>query len=282
MAGEKKFSLPDEKVEIKFIKRQKGNITDTRHILYGGMLEGTYITYRPKKLRNGGYGNVLTNEEKAYLESVLGTDLSVYNKKDNYWDRLKIRIGKEGLYLDLSDPEQYIQFKVLESLEDVIAPNIEVVEEAYIPSYKFYIARKSDEARQIMKKVDVNKEAYKFLGKLEDDKNSMIDFLRTEGIAVDESTDKDWLVAELGKMITKDPAKFVNTLKDTSYPTKVLLYKAISMGEIIKKGPMYYTKDGEPLAEPNQQPTLANAIQYLESSMYQEYRIMLMAKTKKK
>jgi hypothetical protein len=279
MAGE--FKLPNETIEIKYIKKQKGLITDPRHIAYGGLLEGAYITLPPKKLRNGQFANVLTNEEKTVLENMLGFEpnsqgLSIYKKEDNYWNGLKIRIGKEGLFLQLNEPVEYIRFKVLESYDDLVASHISKVEEKQ--TYRFVIIRKDDEAKQALKKVDIVKEAYKQFGKLEDNKEAMINFLRVTGLKVDEGISLDWLNAEVSKMLTEDPKKFVTILKDTSYSTRVLLYKAIAKGEVIKKGQQYLSKDGELLAEPNQLATIDNVISYLESNVNQEYRLLLMSK----
>lgn len=281
MAGES-FKLPTEKVEVKYIKRQKGIITDPKHIAYGGLLEGAYITLPPKRLRNGQYANVLTNDEKRYLEKVLALPedgLSIYNKTNNYWGTLKVRIGKEGIpELDLSDPISYIQYKILMSYDDIVCDNIENVDRK--PTYKFVIVRTGDIQRQTNKKLDLTKEAYKLLGKLEDNREAMIDFLRVVSIKVADDTSTDWLNGEVGKYMLENTTKFVTLLKDPSYPTRVLLTKAIASGEVVKKGMNYYTKDGESLSEPNTQSTLENVITYLESSVNQEYRLLLMSKVK--
>lgn len=284
MAG--KFELPKESVEVKYLKKQTGNVTNEKHILYGGMMEGAYITFRPKKQKNGTYANILTNEEKDYLEEALGfgkgsNELSVYKKEGNYWDSVKLKIGKEGLYLELSDPEQYIQYKLLLSLTDLVCPNVEVLEKNPRQTYKYVIVRKDDVAKQVLKKVDITKEAYKLLGKIEDNLDAMRDFLMVSGIHLPENSGHLILTAEVSKLLNENPEKFVQTLKDPSYATRVLLHKAMSIGEIVKKGTHYYSREGEPLAEPNQHPTLENTIKYLESSMYQEYKLILMSKIEK-
>lgn len=285
MAGEKviAFSLPNETVEIRYIKKQRGLIVDPKHVAFGGMLEGAYRTYPPKKLRNGNYANVLTDIEKEYLERALAlpiSGLSVYNKGDNnYWDRVKIKLGKEGTFFDLNDPEQYIYFKVIESYSDEVAPNVSSIDTKQ--TYRFVIIRKDDEARESLKKFDVTKEAYKLIGKIEDNREQLMDFLRVVGIRVAEDTTLEWMSNEVSKMVVNDPKKFVSLLKDPSYQTKVLLFKALHSGDIIKKGSTYESKDGEKLAEPGKQATLGNVIEYLESNINQEFRLMLMSKLNK-
>jgi hypothetical protein len=273
------FQLPNEKIEVRYIKKQKGIVTDTRHIAYGGLLEGAYITLPAKRLRNGQYANVLSNEEKEGLEKLLSLDtggLSIYKKENNYWDSLKVRIGKEGAYLDLNEPEDFIKSRVLESYDDLVAPNINMIDDKQ--TYRFVIIRKDDEAKQTLKKVDVMKEAYKLLGKLEDNREASMDFLRIKNIKVGDDTSTEWLNAEVGKILNEDPKKFVQLLKDPSYNTKVLIFKALAKGEIVKKGSQYYSKDMVALAEPNQVASLENVITYLESNINQEYRVLLMSK----
>ena len=279
MAGEK-FTLPNEQIEVRYIKKQKDLIKDPRHIAYGGLLEGSTIKYPARMLRNGTYQNVLTKEEKDFLEKALALNensLSVYSK-DNYWKNLKIRIGKEGLYLDLFNPEDYIKYKVLCSYEDQIALSLKEVD--LKRTYRFVIIRKDDEAKETLKKIDVNKEAYKIFGKIEDNRNSMLDLLRISGLNVAEDTTIEGLTALVGGMVVKSPAKFISTYNDPNYHTKVLIFKAISKGEITKRGPYFYSKSGEPLCAPNQVATLDNAVAYLENNLYQEYRLNLMASIK--
>ena len=65
---------------------------------------------------SGAYVNVLTNDEKTYLEKSMGLEpnaLSVYLKRDNYWANYSVRLTKGDNYLDLSIPDDYIKYKVL-------------------------------------------------------------------------------------------------------------------------------------------------------------------------
>jgi hypothetical protein len=277
MAGE--FVLPNETVEIRYIKKQKGLITDTRHIAYGGLLEGAVITLPAKKLRNGQFANVLTNEEKISLEKLLAlpeNGLSIYKKEDNYWNSIKVKLGKEGVFLNLYEPEEYIKFKILESYDDMICSHINSVDNKQ--TYRFVIIRKEDEAKKAAKEVSIMGDAYKQLGKIEDDKAAMIDFLRVVSIKAAEDTSSDTLLSLVSAELLRDPKKFVQVLKDPNYHTRVLLHKAIAKGEIVKKGQQYFSKDGEVLAEPNQLATLENVVAYLESDINQEYRLLLMSK----
>jgi hypothetical protein len=281
MAGES-FKLPDEKVEVRYIVKETDMIKNPNHVAYGGLLETATVRLPAKKLRNGNYQNVLTNIEKEYLEPLLSlkeNGLSIYNKKEeNYWDRVKITLSKNSTFLTLSDPEEYIKWKVLLSYDDLVCPSITEVNNK--KTYRFVIIKKEDEIRMASKKVDITKEAYKQFGKLEDSREAMIDFLRVSNKKVSDDTTTEALTVLVGKELNDDPKKFVETLKDPSYTTRVLLHKGMIVGEIIKKGTNYYSKDGSPLSEPGQSSSIANTIAYLENNLYQEYRLHLITKTK--
>ncbi len=278
------FELPKEVVEIRYIERPTGLITDKKHVAYGGLMDGSTITLPANKLRNGNYANVLTKEEKSILEKALDlpeNGLSIYKKaEENYWKNFKLILSKNTLSLNLADPDEYIKFKQLISYDNLVAQSLKDINPTMKKlSYRFVVVRKDDEARIKLTKLDASKEAYKFLGKIEDNKQAMVDLLTVVGLKVSPDTSLESLKAEVGKMVVDTPKKFVSTLKDPSYNTRVLLYKAIGAGEIIKKGNFYYSKDGESLAEPNQPATLENVINYLESNVQQEYRVLLQTKT---
>lgn len=278
-----KFTLPKESVEIRYIKKQTGLITDENHVSYGGLMDGSTITLPANTLRNGNYVNVLTAEEKDYLEEMLSMSkngLSVYAKKEeNYWKNIKVTLTKEGLILDLNDPEEYIKYKQLLSYKELIAPNLRSIEgDRNKKSYKFVIVRKDDEAKSTLKKVDIMKEAYKQFGKMEDSRETMINYLAVSGMKVSPDTSMDALRVKIGEAIATSAKDFVNTLSDDSYNTRVLLHRSMTKGNIYKKGNFYYTKSGDSIGEPNQPATLENVIAFLDSDLNQEYRILLETK----
>ena len=67
----KGFTLPDERVTVRFIKRNKGLAADvgSNHVISGGMIEGATRKFCVPLLRNGGLKNVLTNEEKEFFDT---------------------------------------------------------------------------------------------------------------------------------------------------------------------------------------------------------------------
>ena len=107
--------LKNEKVTIKFVPREGGLVNDPKHILYGGLGVNSKRRFVVPVLQSGTYVNVLTNSEKDYLEYVMGlpeNSMSVYPKKDNFWSNRGITLTKEKYTLDLSDPDDYIKYKI--------------------------------------------------------------------------------------------------------------------------------------------------------------------------
>ena len=117
------------RIIVRYILKQKGNITNPRHVLYGGMAEGASRTFVVPKLSSGKYVNVLTDDEKDFLEDAMGLEpnaLSIYKKVDNFWDDsnplkiTRVRLTKLDSYLDLSSPEDYIKYKILLAIKIIL------------------------------------------------------------------------------------------------------------------------------------------------------------------
>ena len=110
--------LRNEKVIVRFIARAKGMITDPRHILFGGMAAGSKIKFTTPLLRSGQYADVLTKEEKKFLEYKLGLEpnaLSVHNRTNNFWsDANEQGIGR----IELSCTLPFLAYMIGISLTD--------------------------------------------------------------------------------------------------------------------------------------------------------------------
>ena len=63
--------LENKTLIIKFHPRPRGFVTNPKHILFGGMMEGSVRVFSSPLLRNGDYKNVLSNDEKAFLEDYM-------------------------------------------------------------------------------------------------------------------------------------------------------------------------------------------------------------------
>ena len=114
--------LRNERVIVRHVPKLTGMWgNNPKHILAGGMAEGASRTFVVPRLSSGMFVNILTDKEKAYLEDIMGLEynaLSIYKKVDNFWDDSnenginKVRLTKQDNYFNLSDPEDYIRYKI--------------------------------------------------------------------------------------------------------------------------------------------------------------------------
>lgn len=279
------FTLPNEKVTIKYIRRRKGmaNDVDDNHVISGGLLNDAKIKYVAPLLRNGAIANLLDNEEKAYLEDVMGEgiNLGVFGK-DSIWYDLSVTLGKDdaGNILDLSNPIDFLKFKILEGNKGEIAASW--AERENSQKYRFAIVRDGELKNASKKKMDIKKLAFKLYGKIEDDKDKVISVLKLISNKVPARTSRlDWLQGELEEQLDAKPQKFVDILQDSDFETKALINKAIEAKVIIRAGSLYKTEDGLDLCKPGEQPTYVKAIAYLNDDLNQDTRLMIQAKTDK-
>lgn len=142
--------LRNERIIVRHVPKETGIVRDPKHILYGGMAENAVRWFTVPRLSSGAYVNVLTNSEKTFLEEVMGLEynaLSVYNKIDNYWDNIHVRLNKQDNFLNLADPEDYIKYKILLANKDHIAPSLQHLQDHPKATYQFVIIQEGEETR---------------------------------------------------------------------------------------------------------------------------------------
>lgn len=276
--------LRNERIEVRFVPKL-GKIDNPKHVMFGGMAEGAIKMYTVPMLQSGQYVNVLTNDEKAYLEEVMGLEynaLSIYKKVDNYWDNFFVRLTKQSIYLDLSNPNDYIKYKVLLANKDYIAPSLQALEDNRRATYQFVLVQEGEETSKANKNMSYTMQCYMEFGKVQDN----FDVLRTlvellEGKPVAKTTKIDFLKERINKLIQADAKIFLKVIQDPMLYTKVTIKKAIEAGVISNRGGMLYLKsDGTPLCEDNEEPTLNVAAKFLNSPKRQDLKFSIEAKIK--
>ena len=283
--------LRKERVIVRYILRPSLMIQNKNHVLYGGMAETATRTFTVPRLSNGSFKNVLTKEEKDYLEYILGLEynaLSVHNRNNNFWDDSnpegfgRVVLHKQDNYFDLSVPEEYIKYKVLLSNKDQICPSMQELEERPKATYQFVILSENAEAATNLKRVDATKNCWKEFGKIEDDADTLrtvIELLEKSPLAP--KTKLDFLQGKVSELIENNPRKVLEVLKDEYLPAKVLIKKSVEKGLVSWRNDFYYLReDGHPLCEMGENSTLNNAAKYITSPMRQELKFMLEAKVK--
>lgn len=276
------FTLPDEIVTVRYIHRNSGMAAHVAkdHVISGGMLSNAVRSFCAPVQRNNTVKNILTKEEKEYLEAVTGQDLSVYG---DFWSTFQVRLRKDdaGNILNLNDPMDYISLKILESLsKEDIALNWE---SRYVKqTYQFAITRQNEELAENKKKYDSKKEAFKLYGKLEDDRDKLLNIYKLlANKPISKDTSLFWLQSKVEAIIDTEPKKFLSVVNDKSFYTKMLIQEGIDLGVILKKSNKYSTVDGLDLCNAGEIATFDNAVVYLDNVKNQDVRSIIEVKISK-
>lgn len=283
--------LRNEKVVVRHINKQTGLVTDPRHVLYGGMAENAKRTFTVPLLRSGLYYDILTKDEKNYLEYVMGLEpnaLSIYNKVDNFWSTANPRgistvtLYKQDNILDLSNPSDYIKYKILLANKDRIAPSIAALQDTPKATYEFVIISDEETSRAAKINVSTKVQCYKEFGKIENDVDTLRTIIETiDGRPLSKNTKLEILQNKVNDLIESNARFFLRVATDKLLPTKVLIKKAIDAGVISKRGDyLYLRQTGTPLCNDNQEPTLSIAAMYLNEPKHQELKFNIEAQLK--
>lgn len=283
--------LRNERVIVRHINKPFNLVSNPKHVLYGGMAETATKTYTVPRLSSGKFVNVLTDNEKACLEEVMQLEynaLSIYRKTDNFWDDSndvgisRVRLTKQDNIFDLSDPEDYIRYKILLANKDFIAPSIQALTDYPKASYEYVIIEEGSEAKTAQKNMSITMQCYKEFGKIEDDIDTLRVIVETlDGRPTAPNIKLEFLQAKANDLIQSDGKMFLKIIKDPLLATKVIIKKAIEAGLISKRGNfLYLRQDGSPLCEMNEDPTASVAAKYLSNPKHQDILFSIQAKLK--
>ena len=281
-----KSCLRNERVIVRFVPKEGGMITNPKHILYGGMAEGAvrYFTV-PVLQSTGAFKNVLTDAEKEYLEQVMGLEynaLSIYKKENNYWENFRVRLTKQDTYLNLSDPNDYIKYKVLLANTNFIADSLETLQDRPRATYQYVLIKEGESEKRESDNISTIMKCYKEYGKIENDADTLkciVELLDKRPLA--KGTKIEFLQGKANTLIQSNPGLFYSTVTDPTLPVKVLIRKAVEEGVISRRGDQYYLKsDNSPLCGNNEEPTLNIAAKYLSLPKNQELKLSIEAKLK--
>ena len=278
---ELKNCLRNERILVRFVPKEDSNITNPKHILYGGMAEGAVKYYTvPIIASTGTLKNVLTNDEKAFLESYMGLEynaLSVHNKVNNFWSNYTVRLTKRDNYLDLSDPNDYIKYKVLKANTDYIADSLQTLNNYPKATYQFVMIKEGEAEKREEEKMSVTMKCYKEYGKIEDDNDTLrciIELIDNKPIA--KNTKSEFLKSRINSLIQADPKLFYAIITDEYLSNKVLIKTATEEGIIKRRNNLYYFED-TPLCPDGTESTLSVASEYIGLGKNQDLKLRIEA-----
>ena len=284
--------LRNERIEVKFVPRETSMVHNQNHILYGGMADTATRNFVVPRLNSTGmYKNVLTNDEKDFLEYIMGLKpnaLSIYNSENNFWDDSneqgigRVTLRKKGNYLDLNNPVDYIKYKILLANKDKICPSQQELEERPKATYEFVIIAEGAETKSNLSRMEATSQCYFEFGAVKNDKDTLRTIVElVEKRPVTTQVKLDYLQNKINDYIQKDPRRFLQVITDKMLPFKVLIKRGQDAGIISWRNNLYYWRqDNTPLCEMGEESTLTNAAKYLASPKQSELKYMLEAKLK--
>ena len=226
--------LINKKIAVKPIVRNVGGMFPKGHdgeFMYTGTNWSTDLV-RDKNTNR--WKNILSVEEQAELERILDMkpgDLSVQKKDNEFWAKFRVKLDKEGKTLDLSDPWDFLAYKVLQ-VHPQIAPNLDVIN--HNGAYKFVLVDEDLVLGEKVTKSKMRQKAYKHFGKIEESVQDMQWLIRIVTGKRTNSTKLDFLQGEVEKLIENNLESFINAIDDANYTTKVFLETCIDKNLIEK------------------------------------------------
>jgi len=270
------FKLPNKKVRVRPNLENSGWIKNPRHAAFF-KVEGAYESYPVAMLKSGQLKNPFTDEEKVFLEEHYGYEvntLSVY-KKDSPLREINVRLTKDGMSLDLSNPDDYIIYKVLLTNSDKIAPSVK--ERKAKATYKFYIEDEAEIAEMKSSDANINQIAWMEYGKISENKSKLAAFLKIYSqvfkmptTKIDKNTDIKILQGKVSDIVKDKMQAFVEIVTNPDYETMLLISQAVETGVIVRNGTKYSLAEGDQIGN-----TFKEAIQYLKAPVNQELILIL-------
>ena len=289
--------LRNETVIVRKLPKRTNLVKDANHVMSDGMHDNAVKIYSvPKLQKSNTFVNVLTNEEKDFLEYIMGLPknaLSIYKQpaEQNYWSNANpaglssVTLRKKDNIFNMSVPADYISVKILMANKDKICPSWEEWQARPKETYDYVIIREGEENKNSQNNADATIEAVMKLGKIADDKDVLRLVVETMmGKKYMDSTSADWMKTQALDMIKNTPKNarmFLSIVSDENLDNKVLIRKAISKGLIADRGGFLYIKDGnQPMCGDGEDPTMNIAAKWLGRPKNQEMLFALQAKLK--
>ena len=246
-------TLTNKKIKVRPITRQNGFYKSGHdgHFMFSGTKQVI-----PAMLNKGGqivdpFAGVADEDLEIIAKKLSKSveDFSIYKDEKNFWKGWKensdwrrgfeVTLDKEEKELDLSDPLDFIAYRVLVTNTDKIAPSWE--ERYNKGSFKWALVDTEDEVIEKVKSSDKKKQAYKEFGKMEDSDTRLTNFLRVYGVTVPTNASKDWKKAEVDKIIDTNIDNFLRIVEDPDYENRLFILDAVNVKAIKKTGTDEYS-----------------------------------------
>jgi hypothetical protein len=186
-------------------------------------------------LSKGGYATGLTTEEEKDLEQKLRLAEGELSRYSEYWENYSVILTDKELQLDLDNPKDFMDYKIL--MESKRVAN-SITERHMWPKAEYVIYDAEEDAVKDNLAVKAKRKAYKKFNSFSSTK--MKEVLKLLGRNADNSSET--LVENaLSEIIESDPNKFNEITEMKDFKTRVLLQTLIDENIVRRrKGNHYY------------------------------------------
>lgn len=271
--------LVKKRVELRLLPRMSGLFKEKNHVLSNNFAPTSRKRFTVPRMANGQLARVLDENEQEQIEKAMGLDdgeLSIYKVKDNYWEKPEtmVSLGKDSNFLDLSNPVDYIKYKILLANRDLICPSIEEFKRMPKASYIYVIMDRNDEVNEAKDKMSDIQICYKEFGKIDEDCDTMRAIIETiQRRKVSATAKAASMQVIINDLIQQNPKLFKSVIMDPMLSTKVTINKALEIGVVVRRGEYLYVKDGDiPMCGSGEEPTMPVACKWLNLPKNQQIK----------
>ena len=286
------FSLPKSTILVEHIDRASMLIIEQNrpnHVYNKGIGPRSKLSYQlpPNPNNPASLINPFSSkEEQTYLEKVLGlqeNELSTARRDSPYWSTYWITLNKSGKILHLDNPTDYLMWKVLLTLNNLVAKSPELANTK--KTYRFVLKDLSYDADLMNLNMSKMSKAYSLYGELEGKfetlKQIVIEHL---GNRIPEQINSiNFIIKTIKDIIQNTPDRFIELASDKDLSYKSIVSSAIEYNIIKRKGELYYDIDGTPLCLSNDVNNKEGFIRFLKDDNSQTFvsQMMLRIETAK-
>jgi hypothetical protein len=250
------------------------------------LLIGASVHIKLPQTQFGELKEVLTDEEREYLESLIKTDLNIYSDKGKeFWNsklatiilkRTSKDLSDADLILDLSKPYDYIKYKIA-----LVSHRVANSWDERYDNGEYVVVIKDGESEFVdtIKKVNKEEKVLSYLMSIKSSKRKMYNLIRLYGddkvsTAITMNSSLELMYTTLWEICKS--TKGINGLypliiiDEKELIMQILVADAITVGMIEKRGWEYRLKGGEKIGS-----NIDEAINYLNDKNNQHTKIRI-------